>query len=139
MEDNFPQDIYEIFRTGCELQEILYAGEDCRTMPRILRYNLQSYWHATLIKKVIGRKPKKVTHRKLYGKYYHAMIGHAHKQLRIISGKSCHTEQEERQFSYLKSIAKLTTNHHPSNVDFNLWIRYQVIFNREFTSFCGVG
>ena len=67
-----------------------------------------------------------LTNRKLYGKYYHGLIRNAPKQLRLISGKSSHAEQEEREFNYLKSIAKLTSNHHASNVDFNLWIRYQV-------------
>ena len=119
-----PDQIYQLLLTCCEMQEILYAGEESRNASQILRYHLVSYKHACLLNDIIGKKPNTITPRKLYGKYYHALIRHAGHQLRLISGKSSHAEQEEREFNYLKSVAKLTTNHHPDNVSFNLWIRF---------------
>ena len=61
----------------------------------------------------------------MFGKYYHSLIRHAGMQLRIVSGKSAHTEQEERNFQQMKKIANLASNHHPKNVIFNIWIRLQ--------------
>ena len=69
--------------------------------------------------------PKSLTGRKLFGKYFHSLSRHAGKQLRIVCGKSSHTEQEERQFNLLKTITKLTSNHHTNNVIFNIWVRLQ--------------
>ena len=125
LKGHIPQKIYDIFLTGCEMQEILYASDNERDSRKILRYCLKAYQHSILLSEVVNLKPRKVTCRKLYGKYYHALVRHAGKQLRIVSGKSAHAEQEERQFNYLKTITKLTTNNHPSNIMFNLWIRYQ--------------
>ena len=101
------------------MQEILYASEQERNMKLILRYHLQSYLLIDLVRKM----PKGITVRKLYGKYFHSLSRHAGKQLRIVCGKSTHAEQEERQFNLLKTVTKLTSNHHPTNVIFNLWIR----------------
>ena len=39
--------------------------------------------------------------------------------------KNPHAEQEEMQFNLLKTVTKLTSNHHSTNVIFNLWIRLQ--------------
>ena len=124
MKGKLPRNIYDIFLTGCEMQEILYAPDNERSMRNILRYCLKSYQHAILIKE-IGLNLMKLRSRRIFGKYYHALVRHAGKQLRIVSGKSTHVEQEERQFNYLKNVTKLTTNNHPSNITFNLWIRYQ--------------
>ena len=73
----------------------------------------------------VGKTPMSLTGRKLFGKYFHSLSRHAGKQLRIVCGKSSHTEQEERQFNLLKTITKLTSNHHTNNVIFNIWVRLQ--------------
>ena len=46
--------------------------------------------------------------------------------LRIVSGRSANTEQEERVFNTLKTIANNTSNHHPDHVLLNSMIRLQV-------------
>ena len=116
--------IHEILLTGCNMQEILYACEEERNMTLILRYHLQSYIHTNLLMTLVGKTPKSLTGRKLFGKYFYSLSGHAGKQLRIVC-KISHTEQEERQFNLLKSITKLTSNHHTNNVIFNIWVRLQ--------------
>ena len=104
------------------MQRILYANEKERDVATILRYHLASYVHADLLSELTLKKLKS---RRMFGKYYHSLIRHAGLQLRIVSGKSAHTEQEERNFQQMKKIANLTSNHHPKNVIFNIWIRLQ--------------
>ena len=74
---------------------------------------------------LVGKTPKSLTGRKLFVKYFHSFSSHAGKQLRIVCGKSSHTEQEERQFNLLKTITKSTSNHHTNNVIFHIWVRLQ--------------
>ena len=73
----------------------------------------------------------------MYGKYFHSLSRNAGKQLRIVCGKSTHAEQEERRFNLLKTITKLTSNHHPNNVMFNLWIHLQAknILDKKHNTF----
>ena len=111
-----------ILSTACTMQRILYANEKERDVATILRYHLASYVHADLLSELTLKKLKS---RRMFGKYYHSLIRHAGLQLRIVSGKSAHTEQEERNFQQMKKIANLTSNHHPKNVIFNIWIRLQ--------------
>ena len=118
-------DIYSIIQTGCEIQEMIYALQEERNVAMILRCHLKCYIHSHLLISLIGNKPKSLTKRKIFGKYFHAISRHAGKQLRIVCGKSAHAEQEERNFNLMKSITKLTSNHHPNNVIMNLWIRLQ--------------
>ena len=137
LRDNIDNNIFNIISTGCEMQEILYAEEKDRNPQMILRYHLQSYIHFHLLISLVGNKPKSLTKRKLFGKYFHAIMRHAGKQLRIISGKSSHAEQEERNFNIMKNLTKLTSNHHPNTVILNLWIRLQAkeILNANKCSF----
>ena len=65
--------VYKILLSGCELQEMLYAGEEKRTLNSILRYQLQSYIHTYMLINLVGNNPKSLTRRKLYGKYFHAI------------------------------------------------------------------
>ena len=88
LKDKINNDIYQIILTGCNMQEILYASEQERNMKLILRYHLQSYIHTYLLIDLVGKKPKGITVRKLYGKYFHSLSRHAGKQLRIVCGKT---------------------------------------------------
>ena len=131
LKDKINNDIYQILLTGCNMQEILYAFEQERNMKLILRYHLQSCILTYLLIDLVRKKPKGITMRKLYGKYFHSLSRHAGKQLRIVCGKSTHAEPEERTFNLLKTVTKLTSNHHPTNVTFNLWIVIFIIHLRE--------
>ena len=66
----------------------------------------------------------KLTKKKFYGKYLHALIAHEPMLLRMVSGKSTNAE-EERTFNSLKTITTTTPNFHPDHVILNAIIRYQ--------------
>ena len=122
---------HKILTTMCEIQDILYSREEYRTNQTILRLHNVTFNHAILLNDFFKdwKKQSKITQRKLFGKYYHAVIKHSSEQYRILSGRSANTEDEERTFHYLKSVSTLTSNHHPENVILNAIIRTQA---REF-------
>ena len=47
------EQIYDILDTMCEIQEILYAGENKRSVETILRMHNQSFFHMMLVKSVV--------------------------------------------------------------------------------------
>ena len=69
---------------------------------------------------------KKLTTRKLFGKYFHQLTIHAPIQYRIISGNSFMCENQERTFHLCKDITKKTSSNHPGHIIGNLVLRYQI-------------
>ena len=59
LKGHLPQKIYDIFLTGCEMQEILYASDNERSARKILRYCLKAYQHAILLDELV--KLRKLT------------------------------------------------------------------------------
>lgn len=110
--------------TLIEVQRILYLAEEKRSPKEILRYHNQSWYHAILLKEII-KQPKKLTHRKMFGVYFHNISAHAGPMLRIISGQASHTENQERIFNAIKGITKTTSNYHPGQTIPNIYIRLQ--------------
>ena len=127
LRDKIDNDIFNIFETMCEIQEVVYSGESKRSVEMILRLQNQSFLHRMLLKKIVKDKPlsPKLTKKKFYGKYLHALIAHAAMLLRMVSGKSINTEEEERTFNSLKTITTSTSNFHPDHVILNGITRYQ--------------
>ena len=72
------------------------------------------------------KSQKKLTVRKMFGQYHHALTVHAPQQFRIVPISSTNAENEERSFNFLKTISTQTSNHHPDNVISNAFIRAQV-------------
>ena len=68
----------------------------------------------------------KLTHRKLFGQYYHALVCHAPQQYRIMSLPSANAEDEEQMFNFLKTASTWTSNHHADHVLDNAFIRLQI-------------
>ena len=125
LDGKIDKQVYNIFSTMCNIQALLYYDESKRTVENILRLNNQIFLHIIFLKEVVGMKPVSLTTKKMYGKYYHALIAHSHLMLRLISGKSTNTEEEERTFNTLKSITASSSNHHPDHVILNSIIRLQ--------------
>ena len=69
LKEHIPQKIYDIFLTGCEMQEIVYVSDNKRSARKILRYCLKDYQHEILVGELV--ELKKQTPRKFHGKYYH--------------------------------------------------------------------
>ena len=122
------EQIFDLLDTMCEIQEILYTGENKRSVETILRMYNQTFLHIMLVKNVIKRNPlsPKISAKKFYGKYLHALIAHGPLMVRIVSGKSTNTEQEERTFNTIKTTTSSTSNFHPDHVILNAIIRLQV-------------
>ena len=119
------RDYHLLFTILVEIQSLLYADESKRTCKAILRlYNL-TFVHA-IETRGLFKKPKKLTVRKMFGQYHHALTVHAPQQFRIVPISSTNAENEERSFNFLKTISTQTSNHHPDNVISNAFIRAQV-------------
>jgi len=125
LKDKFDTRFVSLLRQLCEIQQILYAGEDERSLKSVLRLHNLTFSHATMLWEVMG-KPKTITSRRLFGQYYHALISHALQQYRLMPLTSANTEDEERAFNFLKEISKHTSNHHADNVLLNSFIKLQV-------------
>ena len=92
-----------------ELCELLYTPSDKRTPRFTLRLDYVTFSHVVAVQKVFTTT-EVLTHRKLYGIYYHSITCHAPFTSRLISLSSVDTEEEEREFSTINSISKTTSN-----------------------------
>ena len=125
MEKDLDKKYSDILVQLCEIQEIVYAEALQRTAKSILRLHNLTFLHAlSLIDAIVTTK--KLTERKLFGQYFHALIDHAPQQFRIIDLTASNAEDEERAFNFLKEVSKRTSNRHPENVLMNAFIRLQV-------------
>ena len=81
---------YKLLRTLCEIQRILYLGDDFRTPKEILRLHNPSFEHFVLLKKLINleKLSSKMTRDKLYGTYKHNLLVRTPLQYRLVSGES---------------------------------------------------
>ena len=84
-----------------------------------------TWYHGILCREIFGFKLKELTTRKLYGNYYHDITCHAAVQHRLINGKACNVEQQERIFNTITNITKATPSCHPSHIIGNIFIRLQ--------------
>ena len=112
-----------LFDTLTELSRLLYLPAKSRPIRLVLRLHNTAFLHAMLCKELIGQ-PKILTNQKFYGRYWHSLTAHAAKQSRIISGKSAHTEEEERQFNTLQGVTALT-NRRPGDIITPTLVRLQ--------------
>lgn len=91
-------DITILFQTLVELSEILYSREQMRTPSNILRLHNTSFVHGMLCIKLFS-SPQTMTRRKMFGRYFHALLCHAPIQYRTIALRSLNTDNQERMFS----------------------------------------
>ena len=108
-----------LLQTLCEIQRILYLGDEMRSPKEILRLHNTCFEHFCLIKKIMPPDSicsKNISRDKMFGKYKHNLLVHAPLQYRLISGSSINCEDEERIFNSLKSITKTCSNNKPGQV-----------------------
>ena len=115
-----------------ELCELLYTPSDKRTPRFILRLHNVTFCHVVAVQKVFTTT-EVLTHRKLYGIYYHSITCHAPFTARLISLSSVDTEEEEREFSTINSISKTTSNGHSEHIIPNCIVRAQAERNFKTT------
>ena len=107
-----------------EIQRLFYMGEEQRNCKEILRLYNTTWFHFELLKELVPY-PQKLTRRKLFGSYLHAITVRAPLQLQTMSLKSCNSEHEERLFGQAKNIATATSNRKPENIIPNILLRLQ--------------
>ena len=117
--------IQRVFNTMVEISKFCYAGTLKRTPKCILRFHNQTFLHAMWCKMLVGNSPKALTRRKFYGRYFHSLTVHAPIVYRVISLSSIHTEEEERTFSTVNSIANNTCSRRHDEIITPTLIRLQ--------------
>ena len=118
-------DILELLLTLIEIQRILYFPAEKRTTREVLKLTNITFLHFHVFKLVFSNA-KKLTTRKLFGKYFHQLTIRVPIQYRIISGNSVVCENQEHIFHLCKDITKKTSSNHPCHVIGNLILRYQI-------------
>ena len=120
--------VHRLLKSLCEIQRILYLGDDFRTANEILRLHNMCFEHFCLLKQVIPIEnlSPKMSREKMYGKYQHNLLVHAPLQYRLVSGDSINCEDEERFFHSIRDITKSTTNNWPGHVIGNLIVRQEI-------------
>ena len=126
MKGKLPDDFQVILDTLAEIQNLLYAYDEKRTPRTVLRLHNLTFWHAVMLRVILGTKMKHITMRKLYGKYFHGIISHSPLQYRLLSGATMNAEDEERVFNTIKRITNTTFSKHPDHVIGNAIIQFQV-------------
>ena len=125
IKDNVPGHIYMIFEALCAIHELLYLNDNKGnvTAESVLALYGKTFLHGILLRKHIGHNVKKLTVKKLYGKYFHSLFRHCADEHRLLSGKSINAENQERTFKFLKGILSGTSNHDPDQILLNCVIR----------------
>ena len=104
---------------------MLYLNDNKRTEEIVSGLYGKTFLHGILLRKHINHKVKKLTIKKLYGKYFHSLFCHGADEHILLSGESINTENQERTFKFLKGITSSTSNHHPDQILLNCLIRTQ--------------
>ena len=125
IKDNVPGHIYLIFETLCAVQELPHLNDNKRFAESVLALFSKTFSHGILLRKHIRHNVKKLTVKKLYGKYFHSLFCHCADEHRLLSGKSINAENQEITFKFLKGITSGTSNHHPDQILLNCVIRSQ--------------
>ena len=91
----FPEGILQLLTTLSEVGRLLYAHDHVRSPQTVLHLYLITWIHWMPLRSTIPQ-PKKLTKRKLWGYYAHAVLTHAPLQYRLISLCQLNVENEER-------------------------------------------
>ena len=120
----FPLDVLKLLTTLSEIGRLLYAHDYVHSPQSVLHLHLITWTHWMLLRSIIPQ-PKKLTKRKLWGYYAHALLTHAPVQYRLISLRQLNAENEERLFGSLKDITLRTSSRRPGEITYNAFIRLQ--------------
>ena len=124
-------DVQKLLQSLVEIQSIAYANEESRSPRSVLRLHNLTWLHAFLCWRIISFHTKRMTSRKFYGAYFHKISAHAAIQNRLISGKSCHAEEQERVFNAITNITRATSSKKPGHIIGNIFLRLQAEKNME--------
>ena len=114
-----------LLHTMVDIQRIAYSSDKDRTPKSVLRLHNMTWYHGILCREVFGFKLKEITTRKLYVNYFHDITTHASMQHRLVCGKSCNVEEQERVFNAIANITKSTSSYQPHHIISNVFVRLQ--------------
>ena len=114
-----------LLQTLVEIQSIAYSRDESRSPRSVLRFHNLTWLHAFLCWEVIGYHTKQMSSRKFYGVYFHKLSAHAAIQHRLVSGKSCHAEEQERVFNAVTNITRANSSNKPGHIIGNVFLRIQ--------------
>ena len=104
------KDVEELIRTLMVISKLAYQPAAKRSPRSILLLFNTVFVHASLILKLFGKKwfSSKLSNQKLFGIYYHSIVGHFAKVNRTIALSSIYAEAEERMFSFMNAASLLS-------------------------------
>ena len=111
-----------LLQTAVEITEILYSDPEKRSPQTVLRLHNLTYVHAQHCTKLFG-KPKTMSMRKMFGRYFHSLTTHSALLHRIVAPHLLNTKVEERMFGQCKSITKNTSNQRTNHIVTNILVR----------------
>ena len=103
----------------------MYLPAEERNEKEVLRLLNTSYIYGVLLQRVAPASCKKLTWRKIFGIYYHAITTHMPITFKYIALSSLNAEDDERQFSTINSISRGTSNRKSDHILSNSIIRMQ--------------
>ena len=116
---------FQLLRTLCEVCRLVYLPAEERNEKEVLRLLNTSYIYGVLLQRVAPASCKKLTWRKIFGIYYHAITTHMPITFKYIALSSLNAEDDERQFSTINSISRGTSNRKSDHILSNSIIRMQ--------------
>ena len=112
----------KIYETAVHICKLLYAPDTKRSPKTVLCLHNLAFLHGILFTQIFAN-PKRLTRRKVFGRYFHAITTHSPLVYRIVCPRSINTEQHERVFGQIKQITKETSNQSPNHIITNIMQR----------------
>ena len=112
----------KIYETAVHICKLLYAPDTKRSPKTVLCLHNLALLHGVLFTQIFAN-PKRLTRRKVFGRYFHAITTHSPLVYRIVCPRSINTEQHERVFGQIKQITKETSNQSPNHIITNIMQR----------------
>ena len=100
--EGFPENMVQLLKTLCEIGRLLYSKESQRTCQSVLRLHLVVWTHWVQLRELFPQ-PKKLTKRKLWGYYIHAIVTHAPLLYRAISLRQLNSERLQEEIKQKKT------------------------------------
>ncbi|XP_070549540.1 uncharacterized protein [Ptychodera flava] len=112
----------QLIDTLAEISEIAYKHDHERCPRLILRLYNVAFLHGIMCKAIFSN-PKKLTKRKMFGRYFHNLTVHQPDQLRVVSLRSTNAENQERVFNRIRRVTKATSSKRPGGIIGNAMVR----------------
>ena len=121
----------KLLQSLIEIQSIAYANEESQSPHSVLRSHNLTWLHAFLCWHIIGFPHQEDEQPQVLWCISSQNFSTTAIQNRLISGKSCHAEEQERVFNAITNIARATSSKKPGHIIGNIFLRLQAEKNME--------